>query len=133
MVDLVCIPPDQVRVIWLRVAPLLKSAIDRTQLSNWDDVANDILAGKSLLWLCIEDERILCAGATALRKTDFGLACVIVACGGADRAKWVHLLAKIEDYAMAEGCKRIRMFGRGGWRRVLKGYRLQSVVLEKEL
>lgn len=133
MASLICVAPDRVRDIWPRVAPLLRSAVYRTKLSAWDDVANDIVSGNSLLWLCIEDERILCAGATALRKTDFGLACVIVACGGADRAKWVHLLAKIEDYAKAEGCKSVRMFGRRGWQRVLKGYGLQSVVLEKEL
>lgn len=132
-VEIACVNPDQVRRIWPRVAPLLKSAIDRTRISSWDAVANDILFGNSLLWLCLDGDEIMCAGATSLQKTDFGMACVVVACGGSDMSRWLGLLEKVEAYAKAEGCRCVRIFGRRGWERVLDGYGATNVVLEKEL
>ena len=38
-----------------------------------------------------------------------------------------------EDFAKAEGCAAMRVKGRRGWARVLKGYRVKSITLEKEL
>lgn len=132
-VEIVCIEPSRVHEIWWRVAPLLKSAIDKTGISAWRPIADDILYGDSLLWVCREGETILCAGATSLQKTDSGSVCVITACGGSDMSRWVGLLEKVEIYAKAEGCRCIRIFGRRGWLRVLKGYRAPNIVLEKEL
>lgn len=135
MANIICVAPARVFEIWRDVEPLLKSAIDRTRLSAWQPIADDILRGKSLLWLCKDGERILCAGATSLQKTDFGMVCVITACGGTDMRRWVGLLDRVEIYAKAEGCRCIRIFGRRGWSRVLEddGYAVQSVVLEKEI
>jgi hypothetical protein len=133
MVDLLRIDPADVQGFWPQVEPLLKSAIDRTGLSEWRAIADDILYGHGVLWICRDGERILCAGATSLQKTDSGLVCVITACGGSDMRRWLPLLAKIEAYAMAEGCRCVRIFGRRGWSRVLAGYVVPSVVLEKEL
>ena len=133
MVDLVCIEPTQVGRIWPVIEPMLKSAIDRTRLSAWGPIAADILFGKSLVWLCREGEKILCAGITSLQKTDSGWVCVIVACGGTDMRRWLPLLAKIEAYAKLENCRCVRIFGRKGWRRVLHDYSVENIVLEKEL
>lgn len=132
-VEIACVEPGRVGEIWPLVAPLLKSAIDRTRLSAWRDIADDIFYGDSLLWVAIEGEKILCATATSLQKTDFGTVCVITACGGTDMRRWIDLLARIESYAKAEGCRCTRIFGRRGWMRVLDGYSMSSVVLEKEL
>jgi hypothetical protein len=43
------------------------------------------------------------------------------------------LLQKLEAFAKAEGCAVMRIFGRKGWHRVLDGYHVEHVVLEKEL
>jgi hypothetical protein len=59
--------------------------------------------------------------------------CVIVACGGSDMPRWLHLIEKIEDFARAEGCAATRIIGRKGWARVLAQYRTTRIVLEKEL
>ncbi len=131
--EIACVEPRQVRDFWPLVKPLLKSAIDKTRLSRWQSIADDILCGKSLLWLCVDKGKILCAGATSLQITDSGLVCVITACGGTDLKRWVHLLEKVEIYAKAEGCRCVRILGRPGWSRVLTGYDVKSVVIEKDL
>jgi hypothetical protein len=59
--------------------------------------------------------------------------CVLTACGGDDMRRWLGLLGGIEDYAKAEGCSRVRIFGRKGWVRVLEHYRIRNVILEREL
>lgn len=131
--EIACIEPRYVRDIWPAIKPLLKAAIDRTRISAWQPIADDILSGKSLVWLCRDGGKILCAGATSLKLTDFGLVCVVVACGGSDMDRWVHLLDRVELYAKAEGCARMRIFGRRGWLRILPDYRMQAVILDKEL
>jgi hypothetical protein len=47
--------------------------------------------------------------------------------------RWLPLLAKIEAYARDENCRCVRIFGRVGWSRVLQGYAVKNVVLDKEL
>jgi hypothetical protein len=130
--ELVCIDPRRAAEVWPHVGPLLRRAIERAGLTLFADIERDVLYGGALVWLAWSD-RIEAAAATALVKTDAGLVCVITACGGIDRARWLPLLAGIEDYARAEGCKSVRLVGRRGWQRALRGYGLKAVVLEKEL
>jgi hypothetical protein len=47
--------------------------------------------------------------------------------------KWLPLLAQIEDWARAEGAALVRIMGRPGWARVLSGYSVTNVVLERQL
>lgn len=134
---LLCVDPKQVHLIWPLVAPLLNSAIVRTGLSAFACIERDILHGNALLWLAVSDDRSLAtieaAASTILQQTDRGKVCVITACSGREMARWLPLIAGIEDYARAEGCKCVRIFGRQGWRRILNGYRETNVVLDKRL
>jgi hypothetical protein len=43
------------------------------------------------------------------------------------------LFERIEQYAKDEGCSAIRLYGRKGWERVLDGYKVEHVILEKAL
>lgn len=36
--------------------------------------------------------------------------------------RWLPLIDQIEIYARAEGCRRVRIFGRKGWLRALEGF-----------
>jgi hypothetical protein len=47
--------------------------------------------------------------------------------------QWLPLIAGIEKYAKAEGCKALRIFGREGWLRALDGYQKRAIVIDKEL
>jgi hypothetical protein len=154
--QLVCIPPDCVHLVWPRVAGLIEAAMRRGDLSSFAAVAAAVSAGRAQLWVAweSEDAEIVAAAVTELHQTEWRKVCCIVACGAAsheehqgvharlrglcrrrpgDMARWLDLLAPIEDWASAEGCDAMRIMGRKGWARVLPDYRVKRVVLEKEI
>ena len=132
-VELVCVPPDQVARFWPLVRELLHRAVKRSNLSHTADIDYDTLHGGGLLWLALEGSAIRAAATTVLKRTDAGLICILTACGGERMREWLPLLAKIEAYARAEGCGGLRIYGRKGWVRVLDGYRVEHVILRKDL
>lgn len=131
-VDLVCVDPARVALIWPSARQLIRTAIERTQLSEFADIERDILTGDQLLWLAWSGQ-IEAAATTHLIKTGGKPVLVITACSGHNRERWLPLLAKIEDYARKEGASCVRIYGRKGWERALNGYRVEHVILERAL
>jgi hypothetical protein len=135
--ELACVDPRQVGQIWPRVAPRLRRAMLRTGLSAFADVERDVLDGRALLWLALSrhsmEVAIDAVATTRLEQADAGKVCVIVACEGRERHRWLPLIGGIETYAKSEGCCSVRIFGRKGWRRVLDGYAQTHVIIEKEM
>ena len=127
-VDLLCVNPADVKEVWPLASGLIRAAIERTDLSAFEDVEKDVLAGDQLLWLAISDH-VEAAATTHLARN----VCTLVACSGHQRERWLPLFARIEKYAKDEGCKAMRIYGRPGWERVLDGYRREYVILEKAL
>jgi hypothetical protein len=129
-VDLLCVNPADVAKTWPIARDLIRSAIERTELSDFADIEKDVLSGDQLLWLAISD-RVEAAATTHLSRN----VCTVTAVGGYQRERWIALRAKIEKYAKDEGCHTIRAYGRKGWERVLAndGYRVEHVILEKAL
>jgi len=130
--ELYCVDSARVRAFWPHVAPLLKRAIERTNLCRFQDIEDDVLDGDGLLWLAWST-RIEAAATTILAKTDDGLVCVVTACGGENMNNWLPLLQGIEKYARNEGCRAVRIFGRRGWERTLKDYDVTNIVIEKAI
>jgi hypothetical protein len=134
---LICVDPGQVHLIWPHVTSLLRRAITRTGISAFADIEREILRGDALLWIAVSGEGSVAAieavASTSLQQTDVGKVCVITACAGTNMSRWLPLVAGIEAYARDESCKRVRIFGREGWLRVLDGYGQTNVVLDKQL
>ena len=103
-------------------------------MGEFADIERDVLSGDQLLWLAISDH-IEMATTTHLVKTNGKIVCIITACGGYERDRWLHVLAKIEKYAKDEGASCVRLYGRKGWERALAsyGYRVEHIQLEKAL
>lgn len=131
-VDLVCVPPSDVHKIWPQAQGLIRAAIEKTGLSEFADIEKDVLSGDQLLWLAISDH-IEAAATTFLMKTSSKPVLVLTACSGVQRERWLPLFAQIEKYAKDEGCKCVRIYGRKGWERALSGYRVEHVILERQL
>lgn len=131
--ELICVDPAQVRHFWPWVQEYLFSAVRATNISHTQSIADAVLSGRSLLWIAWDGEKIKGAGSTELMATEQDKFCVITSWGGEDMPEWVHLVRRVEDYAKAEGCRAVRVFGRGGWLRALDGYRKTAIVIEKEL
>lgn len=118
--------------MWPHVRDLIRAAVERTGLSSFADIEADVLTGMQLCWVAIENNEILAAATTQLVKP-FEKVCILTACSGHDRDRWLPLFARIEQYAKDEGCTKMRIFGRIGWQRVLKNYRVEHVILERNL
>lgn len=133
LVDGFCVDPKEIRKVWPRVAHLIRAAVMRTGLSDFQVVEDSILDGDALLWVACDGPKIEAAASTILERSNDRLACVVVACGGENMERWVSLLSKIETYAKQEGCTCTRIIGRRGWLRVLKDYSAAHVILEKAI
>ncbi len=132
-VELVCVDPKRVDEFWPHVSPLLKAACQRTKLNAFADIEADILSGRSLLWMAWNGRAVESAAATILINSEIGKVCIITVCGGSDLERWLPLIDQIEGYAKAEGCKRLRIFGRKGWLYVLDGFEAKHVIMDKAL
>lgn len=133
MAELVCVPPDRITEFWPLASHLIRSAMERGGLGDFESVEQSTLAGGALLWLAWDGKTILSAAVTELTKLNGHLFCTIVGCAGEQRDDWLPLIAGLETYARNEGCKAMRIWGRKGWARVLPGYAVARVQLEKEL
>ena len=86
-----------------------------------------------LLWMTWNGRTVESAAATILINSEIGKVCIITVCGGSDIRRWLPLIAQIETYARAEGCKRVRIYGRKGWLHVLDGFAEKHIIMDKEL
>ena len=122
-----------VRQVWPHVCHLIYAAMRRGNVSGYQGVADLVLDGRGLLWLAWDGEKVYAAAVTMLATTEWRKVCELIACGGKDIPRWLHLLEKIEDYARAEGCSAVRIVGRKGWQCMLTNYRAKRIILEKEI
>jgi hypothetical protein len=130
---LVCVDPARVAEIWPHVAPLIARAMQRGGLGTFADVERQVGRGHALLWLAWDGAEILAAAVTELALIESTKLCTIVACGGRGFPRFGHLIRGLERYARAEGCTRVRICGRKGWARLLPGYSIQRVIIEKDI
>lgn len=131
-VDLVCVNPKNILQIWPQARHLIKSAIEQTGLSEFADIEHAVLCGDQLLWLALSDH-VDAAATTHLIRTSGKPVLIITACAGDHMERWLPLRQRVESYAKAEGCSCIRLYGRRGWERTLKDYRVEYVIMEKDL
>ncbi len=108
---------------------MVRRAIDKVGFDSFDHIESDVLIGGSLVWLAWDGENILAVAVTQVT----GDICTIVACGGRGLKLWYGLISKLEEFARAEKCTRMRIIGRKGWARVLKTYWSPCIVLERRL
>ena len=133
--QLVCVPPDVVAQVWPHVSTLIYRAMKKGGISSFKPLAESVLAGKSQLWVAWseEEQQIKAAAVTELQETEWSKFCVIVALGGKDIATWLDIGGPIYEFAKAEGCKAMRLYGRKGWKDALPDWRVTRFVMERAL
>jgi hypothetical protein len=133
-VKLICVPPWQVHEFLPLCVRHIRAAIRRVGLSEYAVVVSDLLGGRSLLWMAVEDVGLVVgAGVTAVEQAPNGKVCVIVAWGSDEQSRCDPLLSTIEQFARDEGCVAVRLYGRTGWQRRLADYRVKAVIMERSL
>lgn len=128
-----CVDPKFIRAGWAIAAPLLRPAMRRGGLGSFAELERGVLYGHALLWLALQDGSAIAAAVTALVVTDADKVCLICACGGIRMHEWLPLIARIEQFARAEGCARVRLMGRKGWARMLPRYTQHRIILDRRL
>src|SRR5262245_13877263 len=129
----VCVDPARVHEAWPLIAPFIRQAAERDDLSDLGRIAQDLHTGAALLWLAWDGKTVHAAAVTQLDVANGRKFCTITACGGRALRRWLSLIGALERFALEEGCTSVRIYGRRGWARTLPDYRLHSIVLEKEL
>jgi hypothetical protein len=131
--ELICVPPGMVRQIF----PLVVEWLDQGYAAADEYLPDDLLPwlerGAGQLWIATREGLIVAALTTSLVKARCGLVCRMVGAGGTDVHSWKRFHYRIEEYARAEGCVKVVSEGRPGWARVLEGYRITRLCLEKEV
>lgn len=130
------IPRNQVLDYWQSVIGLLDEAYAKNDIPFPETTRDELLHGHKQLWVAYAappEHRILCAVLTRLSKMRSGLHCEVVAAGGKEVERWIHLMSCIEDWARLEGCVKVTVVGRPGWMRLLQRYRQRQVMMELEL
>lgn len=135
MLQLECVPPEEVYKIWPgKVHDLIDAGFAAADVPMPPDIAEQLKYGTRLLWLVLTSEsQIVAAMMTQIFDLRSGRICKMMECGGTRLAEWEKFRDQIEQYAKVEGCDRVRVEGRPGWAHVLDDYRLMSVVLEKRI
>jgi hypothetical protein len=122
-----------VHQVWPHVEAMLERAMQRGGVSDFEELEQRVWRGQALLWIVWDGEKIPAAVVTAISIANGRKLCIIVACGGAERARWLHLIDEIESYARDEGCAAMVIVGRRGWERLLPQWRRRAVILERSL
>ena len=130
---LICVAPHMVAETW----PLVRDMIDEGYAATGEPTPHDLMKwlreGKGQLWISVFEGAIVAALTTSIVIRRHGLALRMVCCGGSHMDLWKQCHSQIEEYAKAEGCDRVISEGRPGWKRVLEGYKVTAVTLEKRV
>jgi hypothetical protein len=129
-----CVEPSLAYQVWDRVKDMIDMGYAAGDDFMPDDMLERIRYGRILLWAAIEEDgNILAAMTTELVPMRSGLVCWMCQCGGAGMPLWARFHTQIEEYAKTEQCVKVCLRGREGWQRILSGYRVRTVQMEKLL
>lgn len=129
------VEPGTAVQIWPRVSEMIDKGLAVCDEVMPDDILDRLASGKMLLWVAIGEANgiIIAAMTTQLVRQRSGLVCWMCQCGGERMRDWSRFHVKIEEYAKVEGCVKVVLEGRAGWAKILEGYSVRSVRLEKVL
>lgn len=134
--ELVNFRKEEVRKVW----PLAKSFIEEACKTNDGFSAEHILdfleKGTMQLWMAVgEDNKVICVCVTEVRQYPNYRVCDLRITTGQDYERWVDYMDEICKWAKENDCKKMEVFARPGWERILKhkGFVKTHVQIEKKL
>ena len=117
----------EVPFIWSNVKDWLEQALKEQDEYTLDDIYHGLLNREMQLWA--NDDAALVTSIQENSRTKF---CTLLACGGGQMQDWLGYLPALEDWARAQGCTEMRLYGRRGWAKVLN-YDAAYTVISKGL
>jgi len=129
------IEPEMASRVWPDVAGMIDVGYAVGDDFVPENILEEIRYGRVVLWVAVDDGTAVVHAAmtTELVPMRSGMVCWMRQCAGNRMRDWADFHVQIEEYARKEGCVKTVLRGREGWERVLPGYKVRSVQLEKVL
>lgn len=127
------VPRANVDQVWPGVANMIDEAYKFADEIMPHDMLDQLRSGHRQLWVVWNGEAVVAAVMTRIIQLRSCRAVQVTAAGGSELGAWKDLITLIEDYARAEGCRKVTIEGRPGWERTFKNYRRVRVVIEREV
>jgi len=124
---------EELQEVYPEVYPYLEQALAVNNEYSLDSCISSILVGDSQLWVAGADE-VLGAVVTEVIQYPQCKKMVIHLCAGTGLNEWMQEgLGAIEELAEKSECTAVTIYGRAGWKKLLKDYESSCIVLEKRL
>lgn len=132
--NLVLVPRDTLAQAWPHVGAHVEKMAEATRGKlSVADIRGRIEREECQLWVVLEGSALLASVTTEIIVYPQRKVARILGCVGEHRAKWVHLIAEIQDWARANGCAAMEIVARKGWARALPDFQMTHVLLEADL
>jgi len=127
------IEKHEVHNIWNNVKGLISQTND--DVLNEEDVLEYLNSGHYTLWIATEpdSDNILFAMTIHFAYYPKHKMCRIATIAGERMSEWIGDLYMLEDWAKAQGCDYMDMYARRGWKKMLKDYKEDCILLRKKL
>lgn len=120
----VLLEPGTVEMAWKDLAPLIQMGVDESMGEmRLVDIKTSLLAGTSMVLCAMENKHLYAVAVVNCTtfpsgKKVFGITCL----GGEEMSDWVDAMDEaIVNMAKAQECGEVRIVGRPGWAKALKG------------
>jgi hypothetical protein len=135
--ELVNFTKEQVEKVWPLAETLVAKACETNGGYDAKHILEFLKSGHMQLWMAVDGKsnKVICVCVTEIRKYPNHKVCDLRITTGEQFERWVGFMDQICEWARSNGCKKMEIFARPGWERILKqrGFNKTHVQLEKDL
>ena len=134
--DYKIIEKHEIPDIWNNVKDIISQGlVSANDLLNDEDVLNYLNQGLYTLWIATEPDSDSVVAAMTIQYAYFPKykMCRIVTIAGQRMNEWIGDMYMLENWAKTQGCDYIDMYARRGWKKMLKEYKEDCILLRKKL
>ena len=129
---------EKVKEVWILVKELIQKACDYSDgFADAEDFKKWLEQGTMQLWVAWDNEekKVRCVCITEVRQYPKYKVCSCKITTGNSFKLWVDFMDYVMEWAKEEGCRKMEIYTRPGWERILKpkGFIKTHVQLERKL
>jgi len=132
--DVYIVEKHEIDTVWDDVKELIAKTND--DVLNEEDILAYLKTGHYILWIVTKPDSVSIVAAITIEYAHYPRhkMCRVVTLAGESMFEWIDEgLLMLEDWAKAQGCAYMDMYARRGWKKVLKEYEEDCVLLRKKL
>lgn len=132
MINLSTLQSDKIEGSWDEIEPLVKRVLNKIDLYyTIEYIKESLLRAEMQLWTSLEGTQIKSICITQIQiHPKYKFLNIVMQAGQLASVEHLH---QIEQWGKSQGCTRVKLTGRRGWKRVLPDYKETLIKLEKEL